>query len=98
MEITYYFVIRFSFKASIINSSECCPVKHERLSVTTLPALLKTRSEGTLVPGEHKYFLASINNFGKQFPCNLHHSNGLLSMSIFGSIMYFLNSSASLSS
>ncbi len=40
---------------------------------TMSPAVLKTRSAGTLVPGMHRYRLARVESTGSSFSWDLHH-------------------------
>ncbi len=47
--------------------------------VTMFPLVLNARSEGALVAGMHRYFLASLATCGKCALCCLHHSRGFVS-------------------
>lgn len=52
--------------------------------VTMLPPVLKTRPEGVLVAGMHRYFCTSWLTHGKFPSCIFHHSRGSISLSAFG--------------
>jgi hypothetical protein len=59
-----------------ISMSTFSESKLARWAVKMSPAVLKTRSEGTLVAGTHKYLRASTANSGKLLSCSLHQISG----------------------
>ena len=68
-----------------------------RLDVTTLPQVLKTRSEGVLVAQMHKYLCAILERHGNSVQFTLHHSRGSDSGSGLTSRVYFSISCCTLS-
>ena len=63
-----------------------------RFEVTTLPLLLKGRSDGELVTQIHRYFFAILDKHGKSAQFNLHQSKGSDSESGVGLWKYFSTS------
>ena len=68
-----------------------------RFDVTTLPQVLKTRSQGVLVAQMHKYRCAILERHGNTQQFTLHHSRGSDSESGLTSCVYFSISCCTLS-
>ena len=54
--------LKYLFKNTSLSTESWC--NDARFCVTTLPAVEKTRSDGTSVPGMHNSLLANFDNFG----------------------------------
>lgn len=59
---------------------------------TVSPAAENTLSEGTDVPGMHKYCLARLANLGNRLAFSFHQSTGLISRPMGLSLRKFLTS------
>ena len=72
--------------------------KRLRNALVMYPDLLKSLSEGTLVPHIHKYFFAKAASTGKRFASCFHHSKGSESISsTTGKSKYLVISASTLS-
>ena len=74
-------------KASVLT---CSGAKWLRRGSTTIPPLLSTRSDGTLVEGTQRYFLANFARRGKVVSWVFHHKSGSLADSSHGCSRYML--------
>lgn len=68
--------------------------KHVRWHVTTFPDVLKSLSEGELVAGMQRYFLASLLSFGQLTWWSLHQASGSASLSMVGDSRQLLSSAS----
>ena len=75
-EVLYRF---FARKTSLSTASG---LRHALWHVTMLPPVLKTLSEGALVAGMERYFLARLLSLGKLASCTFHHCSGSVSGSV----------------
>lgn len=76
--------------------STCAGVRLLRCAVTISPAVEKTLSAATLVPGIHKYRLASPAKRGKAVWWVLHQLSGFSDRERGGASRYFFSSSSAL--
>ena len=66
----------------------------DRCAVNMSPAVEKTLSEGTLVPGIQRYCLANLDSIGKDIWCVFHQARGQSDRAIEGIFLYRLTSSS----
>lgn len=85
--------LRFLFKNR--SWSTCFELSTLLCAVTISPALEKTRSEETLVPGMHRYTLARRDISGYSFWCSFHQLSGLPSARDRGGASLYLDISSS---
>ena len=87
-----YSMCLFKLLARKINWSTLCGLIEFRLLRTTLPPILNTLSDGTLIAHRDKYLRAAEDSSGMQLASKLHHFRGDSSISKMGYYKYISTS------